>query len=82
MPRRSGEETRQLVALALRASARTWDDLAGASIGRHRQSRSEYQEMYTLVMASYGYRMRALLTLGDFTSAMAIAMAGASPLSW
>lgn len=60
-----------MVALALRASARTWDGLAEASAERHQQSVSEFEEMYGVLMAAYGYRMRSPLTLRDFTAAMA-----------
>ncbi|MGI8459425.1 MAG: hypothetical protein ACR2LI_15125 [Propionibacteriaceae bacterium] len=71
----SGEDSRSsklfLAALALRASARTWDDLTRASVERHLESVAEFEEIYGQLMAAYGYRMRSPLTVRDFTVAMA-----------
>ncbi len=71
----SGADSRSsrlfLVALALRASARTWDDLTSASVERHLESVAEFEEIYTQLMSMHGYRMRAPLTVRDFTVAMA-----------
>ena len=60
-----------LVALALRASARTWDDLTQASIERHLESIADFAEVYRLLMSMHNYRMRPPLTVEDFAVAMA-----------
>lgn len=60
-----------LIALALRTTAHTWPELTEASRERHHESTAAYAEFYSLLMKSYGLRMREPLTLDDFTEAMA-----------
>ncbi len=69
--RGSREDRLFAAALALRSTARTWDDLAEASLARHEQSMREFEEIYGLLMTAHGYRMRPPLVLRDFTTAMA-----------
>lgn len=60
-----------LIALALRTTAHTWPELKDASRERHRESIAAFAEFYEYLMASYGLRMKAPLTIEDFTEAMA-----------
>lgn len=60
-----------LIALALRTTAQTWPELKEASIERHRESIAAFNELYQFLMESYGVRMKAPLTIEDFTQALA-----------
>ncbi len=60
-----------LIALALRTTAHTWPELKEASRERHRESTAAFNEFYQYLMDSYGLRMRAPLTVSDFTDALA-----------
>lgn len=60
-----------LIALALRTTAHTWPELKEASRERHRESTAAFNEFYQYLMDAYGYRMRAPLTVSDFTDALA-----------
>lgn len=60
-----------LVALALRASNRTWADLTQASVDRHLESVADFDEIYGVLMVAHGYRMRPPFAVRDFTVAMA-----------
>jgi len=60
-----------LIALALRTTAHTWPELKDASRERHRESIAAFAEFYAFLMDSYGLRMKAPLTIEDFTEAMA-----------
>ncbi len=60
-----------LIALALRTTAHTWPELKEASRERHRESTAAFNEFYQYLMDSYGLRMRAPLTIEDFTDALA-----------
>ncbi len=60
-----------LIALALRTTAQTWPELRQASRERHRESIAAFAEFYAFLMESYGLRMKAGLTIQDFTEAMA-----------
>lgn len=68
---RAGTSRTFLVALALRATSATWDDLRTASSSRHADSISRFAELYGQMMRAYGMRMRPNLTLHQFTLAMA-----------
>ena len=60
-----------LMALALRASSAGWSDLRDASVARHTESVREFAALYGMVMDVYRRRMRAPLTIEDFSTAMA-----------
>lgn len=60
-----------LIALALRTTAHTWPELKEASRERHRESTAAFNEFYQYLMDSYGLRMKAPLTVSDFTDALA-----------
>lgn len=60
-----------LIALALRATAQTWDDLKVASNERHEESVEEFVTFYRMLMSAYGFRMRTPYTIRDFAVAMA-----------
>ncbi|MGB4778016.1 hypothetical protein [Microbacterium sp.] len=60
-----------LISLALRTTAETWPELKEASGQRHRESIAAFAEFYTALMEAYGLRMKAPLTVQDFTEAMA-----------
>jgi len=60
-----------LIALALRTTAHTWPELKEASRERHRESIEAFNEFYQYLMDSYGLRMKAPLTIDDFTQALA-----------
>ena len=60
-----------LISLALRTTAQTWPELRDASRQRHRESIAAFAEFYASLMEAYGLRMKAPLTVADFTEAMA-----------
>lgn len=60
-----------LIALALRTTAHTWPELKEASQARHQESTAAFNEFYQYLMDVYGLRMRAPLTVSDFTDALA-----------
>ncbi|MFV4913643.1 hypothetical protein PFZ49_08800 [Microbacterium lacticum] len=60
-----------LISLALRTTAQTWPELKDASRQRHRESIAAFAEFYASLMEAYGLRMKAPLTVADFTEAMA-----------
>ncbi len=60
-----------LIALALRTTAHTWPELKDASRERHHESIAAFAEFYAYLMEAYGLRMKAPLTIEDFTEAMA-----------
>ncbi|MFT4051139.1 MAG: hypothetical protein QM677_02680 [Microbacterium sp.] len=59
------------IALTLRATARTWPELADASRRRHVESIAAFAELYAHLMEEYGMRMRSPLTVTDFAEAVA-----------
>ncbi|WP_454137051.1 hypothetical protein [Microbacterium paulum] len=60
-----------LIALALRTTAQTWPELKDASTESHRESIAVFAEFYAYLMQTCGLRMKAPLTVADFTEAMA-----------
>lgn len=60
-----------ITALALRTAAGAWPELRVASAERHRGSIDAFAAFYAALLARYGRRMRAPLTIVEFTEAMA-----------
>lgn len=60
-----------LTALALRTAAGAWPELREASAERHRESIDAFAGFYEALLHRFGRRMRAPLTIVDFTEAMA-----------
>jgi len=70
-PAQARDAQQFLIALALRTTADTWPELRDASRARHHESMAAFADFYTDVMAIYGMRMKAPMTVMDFTEAMA-----------
>ena len=60
-----------ITALALRTAAGAWPELRVASAERHQGSIDAFAAFYAALLARYGRRMRAPLTIVEFTEAMA-----------
>lgn len=60
-----------ITALALRTAAGAWPELRTASAERHRGSIEAFAEFYDVLLHRFGRRMRAPMTIIDFTEAMA-----------
>jgi len=60
-----------ITALALRTAAGAWPELRVASAERHQGSIDAFATFYAALLARYGRRMRAPLTIVEFTEAMA-----------
>lgn len=70
------EDIAFLTSMALRASAIGHEDLVAASHTRHLESMAAFIELYTVVLATYGRRMRVPFTVDHLAALFAALMEG------